>query len=50
MSSDPLADRADSLVVFASALREVLKENQWPAPGSPAPAEAEGEPFAGERG
>ena len=50
MSSDPFADLADSLAGFAAAFRGVLKGNQWPAPGSPAAAEAEGEPFAGEWG
>jgi hypothetical protein len=50
VSSDPFADLADSLAGFASAFREVLKGNQWSAPGSPATAEAEGEPFAGEWG
>lgn len=48
VSSDPYADLADSISRFASPFREVLKGNQWPAPGSPAAAEAEGEPFAGE--
>jgi len=50
VSSDPFADLADSLSRFASAFREVLKGDQWPAPGSPAATEAEGEPFAGEWG
>jgi hypothetical protein len=50
VSSDPFVDLLDSLAGFASAFREVLKGNHWPAPGSPAAAEAEGEPFAGEWG
>jgi hypothetical protein len=50
VSSDQIADLADSLADFAEAFRDVLRGNQWPAPGSPAATESETEPFAGEWG
>jgi hypothetical protein len=48
MSSDPFADLASSLEAFAWALRDVLVVNDYPAQGSPAAREGEGEPYAGE--
>jgi hypothetical protein len=50
VSSDAFADLARGLASFSSTLSTMLDENRRPAPGSPADAEAAGEPFAGEWG
>jgi hypothetical protein len=50
MSSDPFADLASSTKAFAREFREFMSRNPWPAPGSPADKEAQGEPFAGDWG
>jgi hypothetical protein len=46
MSSDPIADMADSLDGFTAALRNLVATGH-PAPGSPAVTDAAGEPYAG---
>jgi hypothetical protein len=48
MSSDPFADLASSVEVFAKKFRDFMTRNPRPAPGSPADQEARGEPFAGD--
>jgi len=48
MSSDPFADLASSVEVFAKKFRDFMTRNPRPAPGSPADQEAQGEPFAGD--
>jgi hypothetical protein len=48
MSSDPFADLASSVEVFAKRFRDFMTRNPRPAPGSPADQEAQDEPFAGD--
>jgi hypothetical protein len=48
VSSDPFADLADSVGVFAFALRGLMAAHDFPAESSPAATEAAGEPHAGE--
>lgn len=48
MSSDQFIDLANSVGEFARALRGLLAAYDFPAEGSPAATEAEGEPHAGE--
>jgi hypothetical protein len=50
MSSDPVADLANSTAAFAQQFRDVLGRNPRPGPGSPADTEAVGEPYAGDWG
>ena len=50
MSSNAFADLARGVDLTAASLRDLLNENQAPAPGSPADKEADGEPYAGEWG
>lgn len=50
MSSDAFADLARTVGIFADSLRGLLDRNGLPARGSPAAAEIDSEPFAGEWG
>jgi hypothetical protein len=50
MSSDSFAGMGHALREVAEGLAQLAEVNKQPAPGSLADKEADGEPFAGERG
>jgi hypothetical protein len=50
VSSDPFADLAQTLAIFADGLRALLDTNKVQSPGSPAAKEASQETYAGDWG